>query len=74
MTDYRGYIKSKLAELEEERGLLMMALYFLDEADSEALRSIAALPASQQRKAYLDLEKEADTLFVWKEEKCQKKS
>ena len=54
MTDYRSFVKSKLAvldrqleEIGKERDRLMATLGVLDEADSEAMRSTLAIPASR---------------------------
>ena len=46
MTDYLSLMKAKLAALDEERRRLMATLGILDEVDSDALRSVLALPAS----------------------------
>ncbi len=38
MTDYRAFIKAKLAGLDEERERLLTAIGLLDEAESESIR------------------------------------
>ena len=60
MTDYLSLMKAKLAALDEERRRLMAAIGVLDEVDSDALRAIQALPASQQRAAYREQQSQSD--------------